>query len=103
MSEPTRGGWPRAKEASHPIDKVSAPRDTSRGAPSQASDTAREARRGWATCFPATKTEDWQADFTGCVVLEDGQRYWVNVYKKLDKNRERYVSVHVKPWKARGS
>jgi hypothetical protein len=61
----------------------------------------RESRRGWATCFAANKTEDWQADFTGVTVLEDGQRFWVNVYKKLDKNNKRYVSVCLRPWKGK--
>jgi hypothetical protein len=63
----------------------------------------REERRGWANCFATEKTEDWQSDFTGLVTLENGEKYWVNLYKKLDRNRERYVSVNLRPWKARGS
>jgi hypothetical protein len=63
----------------------------------------REERRGWANCFAATKTEDWQADFTGVMTLEDGSRFWINIYKRLDKNRERYVSVSLKPWRKKGT
>ncbi len=56
-----------------------------------------EDRRGWASCFAAEKTEDWQADFTGVIVLENGEKYWVNVYKRLTKKRERFVSVGLRP------
>jgi hypothetical protein len=30
----------------------------------------------------------------------DGKKYWVNVYKKLDHNQNRYVSVNVRPFVA---
>jgi hypothetical protein len=64
-------------------------------------ETAQETRRGWANCFAKEKTEPWHSDFSGVVTMEDGSRYWVNVFKKLDKNRERYVSVHLSPVKAK--
>jgi hypothetical protein len=28
----------------------------------------------------------------------DGKKHWVNVYQKLDRNGNRYVSVNVRPW-----
>jgi hypothetical protein len=61
----------------------------------------REERRGWANCFAAEKKEDWHADFAGFTTLEDGKRYFVNVFKKVDKNGKRYVTVRLQPWKAR--
>jgi hypothetical protein len=62
-------------------------------------ETAQENRRGWSNCFPKDKTEDWHADFSGVTTLQDGTKCWVNVFKRLDKNKQRYVSVHVQPWK----
>jgi hypothetical protein len=60
-----------------------------------------EDRPGWASCFPPRNAKiEHPADFTGVTVLA-GQKYWVNVYKKFDRNGARYVSVHVKPWEAR--
>lgn len=61
-----------------------------------------EKRRGWAACFAVQKTEDWQPDFKGVVTLDDGTKCWINVYKRLDRNGKRYVSVNVRPWE-RGS
>jgi hypothetical protein len=64
-------------------------------------ETAQETRRCGANCFTKDKTEDWHADFTGVMTMEDGSKFWVNVFKKLDKNRERYVSVSLRAWKAK--
>lgn len=57
-----------------------------------------EDRPNWASCFPPRnpKTEH-PADFTGITVI-DGRKYWVNVYKKLDRNGNRFVSVNVRPF-----
>jgi hypothetical protein len=61
----------------------------------------RESRRGWASCFANEKTEDWHADFTGVNTLENGDKYWVNVFKRLTKDGKRFVSVCLRPWKGR--
>ena len=50
-----------------------------------------EARRGWAACFAVEKTENWQADFRGVVTLEDGAKYWVDVYNRVARNGEREI------------
>jgi hypothetical protein len=65
---------------------------------------AYEARRGWAACFAAEKTEDWQADYRGVVTLEDGSKYWVDVYNRIARNGNVYVSVRLRQWQEeRGS
>jgi hypothetical protein len=64
---------------------------------------AYEKRRGWAACFAAQKTEDWQADFKGVMTLEDGTKCWINVYKRLDRNGKVYVSVNLRPWAGKES
>ena len=63
----------------------------------------REERRNWANCFHNDeKLETWHADYTGCTVLEEtGQKYWINLYGKKDKNGKTYVSVNLRPWKAK--
>ena len=57
----------------------------------QGSSTAKrpwEDRPGWASCFPPRNPKtDHPPDFTGVTVI-DGQKFWVNVYKKLDKNNK---------------
>jgi hypothetical protein len=55
-----------------------------------------EDRPNWASCFPPRNPKtDHPPDFTGITVIE-GRKYWVNVYKKLDRNGNRYVSVNVR-------
>jgi hypothetical protein len=59
-----------------------------------------EDRPNWASCFPPRNPKtDHPPDFTGITVI-DGKKYWVNVYKKLDRNGNRYVSVNVRPFGA---
>jgi hypothetical protein len=56
-----------------------------------------EDRPNWASCFPPRNPRsEHPPDFTGITVI-DGKKFWVNVYKKLDKNRNRYVSVNIRP------
>lgn len=60
-----------------------------------------EDRPGWASCFPPRSSKiEHPPDFTGVTVI-DGQKYWVNVYDKLDKNGSRYVSVNLRKWEER--
>jgi hypothetical protein len=55
-----------------------------------------EDRPGWASCFPPRNPRtEHPPDFTGITVL-DGRKFWVNVYKKLDRNGNRYVSVKIR-------
>jgi hypothetical protein len=55
-----------------------------------------EDRPGWAACFPPKNPRsDHPPDFVGVTVL-DGQKYWVRLYKKLDRNNNRYVTVNLK-------
>jgi hypothetical protein len=57
-----------------------------------------EDRPGWAACFaPRHPKSDHPADFVGVTVL-DGKKYWVRVYKKLDKNNNRYVTVQLREY-----
>jgi hypothetical protein len=42
--------------------------------------------------------KEWSPHFTGVTVL-NGQRHWVNIYKKKDLNGDVYLSVQIKPWK----
>jgi hypothetical protein len=59
-----------------------------------------EDRPNWASCFPPRNPKtDHPPDFTGITVI-DGKKYWVNVYKKLDRNQNRYVSVNIRPFGA---
>jgi hypothetical protein len=61
-----------------------------------------EDRPGWASCFPPRNPKtDHPPDFTGVTVI-DGKKFWINVYKRLDKNQARYVSVNVKPFNQEG-
>lgn len=56
-----------------------------------------EDRPGWASCFPPhNPRSEHPADFTGITMLE-GRKFRVNVYKKLDRNGNRYVSVNIRP------
>jgi hypothetical protein len=62
-----------------------------------------ETRRNAANCFRnPNRTEDWHANFTGCLVTEDlpaGTKCWVNVYVRTSKRGEKYLSVVLKPRK----
>jgi hypothetical protein len=62
-----------------------------------------EDRANWASCFPP-KNVKWEPapDFVGVTVI-DGKKYWVDVFKKLDRNRNRFVSVHIKPFEKEDS
>jgi len=59
-----------------------------------------EDRRNAAACFKnPKKTEPWQADFTGVMVVEglkDGDKCWVNVSVRSSRRAERYFSVTIK-------
>ena len=58
-----------------------------------------ESKPGWAACFANDdKREPWMADFKGVVVLEDGQKFWVNLHEKKDRNGKTYFSVGLKPF-----
>lgn len=52
-----------------------------------------ESRRNWSNCFKRPKTEDWHSDFSGVMVLENGDKYWVNIFEKKDRNNNSYLSV----------
>ena len=60
-----------------------------------------ENRRNASACFAnPNRREDWHADFTGCLVSEglaDGQKLWVNVYRRRDRKGREYLSVVLKP------
>jgi hypothetical protein len=56
-----------------------------------------EDRPNWSACFPPRNSKaEHPADFTGVMVIE-GRKFWVNVYEKLDRNGNRYVSVNLRP------
>jgi len=58
-----------------------------------------EDKRNWAACFRnENKREPWMADYTGAVTLEDGQKFWVNLHEKKDRNGKTYFSVGLKPF-----
>jgi len=58
----------------------------------------REDRPGWATSFKVgKKTEDWQCDFTGVIALQGIGRFWVNVWKRIDRNGQTYLSINLRP------
>jgi hypothetical protein len=99
---PGKEGWQRAS-SQPPLSEDNASSSTPSTGHGQASSTDREDRRNWANCFATAKTQDWMADFTGVVTMEDGSKFWLNVHKKLDKNRERYVAVNLKPWRKKGT
>jgi hypothetical protein len=62
-----------------------------------------EDRPNWASCFPPRNPQtEHPPDFTGVTVI-DGRKFWCNVYKKLDKNGKRYVSVNIKPFDEGGT
>lgn len=60
-------------------------------------------KRNAAACFKnPNKTEDWHCDFTGALVaegLQDGEKFWVNVYIRTDKKGRKYLSVVLRPEK----
>ncbi len=61
-----------------------------------------EDRANWASCFPPRNPKsEHPADFIGVTMIV-GRKFWVNVYKKLDRNGNRYVSVNVRPFSERG-
>jgi hypothetical protein len=58
-------------------------------------------KRNAAACFRnPNKIEDWHCDFTGALVaegLQDGGKYWVNVYVREDRKGRKYLSVVLRP------
>lgn len=62
-----------------------------------------ETRRNAANCFRnPNRTEDWHANFTGCLVTEElpaGTKCWVNVSIRTTKKGDKYLSVVLKPFK----
>jgi hypothetical protein len=63
-----------------------------------ASKGACESKRSWAACFKnRDRTEDWQPHYTGAMTLEDGQKFWVNIWVKPDRNGQKFVSINLKP------
>jgi hypothetical protein len=60
-------------------------------------ETRRETRRNRANCFPRRKTKPSQADFVGVVALETGQKFWVGIWERRDRNGERFMSVGLAP------
>ena len=57
----------------------------------------RETRRNWANCFLRRKTKPTQADFVGVLTLQTGQKFWVGIWEKRDRNGERFISVGLTP------
>lgn len=41
------------------------------------------------------KTEDWHGDLSGKIMLPDGKTYYVNVYNKIDKNNNPYITFKI--------
>jgi hypothetical protein len=66
---------------------------------SQQETSRRETRRNWANCFSRLKTKSSQADFVGVITLETGQKFWVGVFEKTDRNGERFMGVGLAPKK----
>jgi hypothetical protein len=56
-----------------------------------------ESRRNCAACFKTVKTAEWQGDYSGVLVLEDGQRFWVNIFQKTSPKGDTYFGVELKP------
>jgi hypothetical protein len=56
-----------------------------------------ESRRNCAACFKTKKTAGWQSDYSGVLVLEDGQRFWVNIFQKTSRKGEMYFGIELKP------
>lgn len=42
------------------------------------------------------KKEETHSDFQGDVLL-NGEEYWINGWRKVDKNGEKYISLSFKP------
>jgi len=58
---------------------------------------AYESKRNWAACFRnRDRTEDWQ-HYVGTLTLEDGQKFWVNIWVKVDRNRQKFLSLNLMP------
>jgi hypothetical protein len=58
---------------------------------------AYEQKDGSGSLFPNTKKEqDTHADYKGDVKI-DGVGYWINGWKKKDKNGNPYLSLSIKP------
>jgi hypothetical protein len=56
-----------------------------------------EDRPGWATCFPPKNPKsDKSPHFVGVTSI-DGTKYWISIWKKLDRHGERFLSVSVTP------
>jgi hypothetical protein len=61
------------------------------------SQTTRETRRNWTSCYPIrNRTEDWQCNFAGVICLETGKRYWARIWKKMDHHGKVYLSLNLK-------
>jgi hypothetical protein len=60
-----------------------------------------EDRPNWANCFPP-KSQTAKADFVGVMRL-NGEKYWVRLFKRLDKNGQRFVSVNLMPFDQEGA
>jgi hypothetical protein len=57
-----------------------------------------ESKRNWALCFKnGDRTEDWQPHYAGAVTLEDGQKFWANIWVKVDRNGHKFLSLNLKP------
>jgi hypothetical protein len=49
-------------------------------------------------CFKnRDRTEDWQPHYAGAVTLEDGQKFWANIWVKVDRNGHKFLSLNLKP------
>lgn len=57
-----------------------------------------EDRPNWASCFPPRNPQsEHPPDFTGVTKI-NGQRFWVNVWLKTDRNGNQFASVNVREW-----
>jgi hypothetical protein len=55
-----------------------------------------EDRPFWSSCFKPRNPQSKSA-YTGVIALEDGKRYWVNIYTRQTRRGDEYVSVHLEP------
>jgi len=65
-----------------------------------------ENHRNSAACFlNKNKREKWNADYIGCLVVEDlptGSKHWVNISERKRKNGDTYLAMVLRPWRGKG-
>jgi hypothetical protein len=50
----------------------------------------------WSSCFKPRNPLSKSA-YVGVIALEDGKRYWVNVYERQTRTGNHYVAIHLEP------